>query len=98
MAPSKLQFWFGPAIVLAFAVLLFSTSRGLTPHPSELHNVLAAQRLLETGRPIFEQGENWRGIMFTWLAAFSYEIFGKGIAGARSPVVLLVAMATPGSQ
>jgi hypothetical protein len=56
MAPSKLQFWFGPAIVPALAVLLFSTSRGLPPHPGELHNVLAAQRLLETGRPMIEQG------------------------------------------
>lgn len=95
MTRLKRDFWLGPAIVFALAVLLFAINLGRPPHPDELHHVLAAQHLLETGRPMIEQGEYWRGILFTWLVAFSYEIFGEGIASARIPAVLFVALVAP---
>ena len=57
--------------------------------------MLAAQQLLETGRPIIDKGEYWRVIHHTWLVAISYEIFGEGLASARIPSVLFIALIAP---
>lgn len=80
-----------PLLVLASAFLLFSINLDRPPHPDEMHHALAAQHLLETGRPILDQGEYTRGIAYTWFVAISYEIFGEGLASARAPSVLFVA-------
>ena len=82
----------GPIIVFVAALLLFCINLDRPPHPDELHHVLAAQHLIETGHPILDQGEYTRGIAYTWLVAISYEIFGVGIASARAPSVLIVAL------
>ncbi len=81
-----------PLIVLASALLLFSLNLDRPPHPDELHHVLAGEHLLETGRPLIGEGEYQRGILHTWLVAISYEVFGEGLASARMPSVLLVAL------
>lgn len=91
----KLDSWIAPLIVFSCALLLFSLNLDRPPHPDELHHVLAAQHLLETGRPLIGEGEYWRGIVHTWLVAVSYEIFGEGIASARIPAVLFVALVAP---
>lgn len=87
--------WVAPAIVFLLGLLLFSINLDRPPHPDELHNALAAQSLLETGRPILAEGEYWRGILYTYLVAFSYEVFGEGLASSRIPSVLLVALIAP---
>jgi 4-amino-4-deoxy-L-arabinose transferase-like glycosyltransferase len=87
--------WFAPAVVFLLALVLFFTNLDRPPHPDELHHVLAAQHLLETGRPILAEGEYWRGILHTWMVATSYEIFGEGLASARLPAVFLVALVAP---
>ena len=84
--------WLPPSMVFLAGVLLFSINLGRPPHPDELHNAIAAQQLLETGRPILAEGEYWRGILYTWLAAFSYEVFGEGLASARIPSVIIVSL------
>ena len=91
----KIDSWVAPAIVFSLALLLFSINLDRPPHPDELHHVLAAQHLLETGRPVLAEGEYWRGILYTWLVAISYEVFGEGLASARIPAVLLVALVAP---
>jgi 4-amino-4-deoxy-L-arabinose transferase-like glycosyltransferase len=83
--------WIAPLIVLASAVLLFSINLDRPAHPDELHHVLAAEHLLESGRPLIGDGEYHRGLLHTWLVAASYEVFGEGLASARMPAVLLVA-------
>lgn len=87
--------WVAATIVFSAGLLLFSINLDRPPHPDELHHVLAAQHLLETGRPILAEGEYWRGILHTWMVATSYEIFGEGLASARIPAVFLVALVAP---
>ncbi len=82
-------------LVFVFALLLFSINLDRPPHPDELHHALAAQDLLETGRPILAEGEYWRGTLHTWMVAISYAIFGEGLASARLPAVALTALIAP---
>lgn len=84
-----------PLIVLALAGLLFSINLDRPPDPDELHHVLAAQHLFETGRPILAEGEYWRGIIHTWMVATSYALFGESLASARIPPLVLVALTAP---
>jgi len=79
-------------MVFLFAFLFFLINLDRPPHPDELHHVLAAQQLLESGRPIIGEGEYWRGILHTCLVAVSYELFGEGLASARMPAVLAVGL------
>jgi len=95
IATLKKNAWIGPAIAFLVALLLFSINLDRPPHPDELHHVLAAQHLLETGRPLIGEGEYWRGILHTWMVVISYEVFGEGLASARIPPVLLVALVAP---
>src|SRR5262245_2034706 len=92
---NRLEGWIAPAIVFGVALLLFSLNLNRPPHQDELHHVLAAQHLIETGRPLIGTGEYWRGIIHTWLVAFSYRIFGESVAAARIPAVLFVALVAP---
>lgn len=85
--------WFAPCTVLVLAMVIFSVNLDRPPHPDELHHVLAAQQLLEAGRPIIGEGEYWRGILHTWLVAISFEVFGEGLASARIPSLIAVALA-----
>lgn len=87
--------WIAPSIVFLLALLLFSINLDRAPHADELHHLLAAQHLLETGRPAIGEGEYWRGILHTWLVALSYEAFGEGLVSGRIPAVLLVALVAP---
>ena len=95
IATLKKNAWIGPASAFLVALLLFSINLDRPPHPDELHHVLAAQHLLETGRPLIGEGEYWRGILHTWMVAISYEVFGEGLDSARIPPVLLVALVAP---
>jgi hypothetical protein len=80
-------------IVFASALLLFSINLDRPPpNPDELHHALAAQHLIETGRPILAEGEYERGILHTWMVALSYAAFGESLPSARIPSVLLVAL------
>jgi hypothetical protein len=81
--------------VFLLALLLFSFNLDRAPHPDELYHLLAAQHLLETGRPAIGEGEYWRGILHTWMVALSYEAFGEGLVSGRIPPVLLVALVAP---
>ncbi|MBK6452523.1 MAG: hypothetical protein IPF84_08295 [Proteobacteria bacterium] len=87
--------WIAPLTVFACALLLFSLNLDRPPDPDELHHVLAAQHLLETGRPMIADGEYWRGILHTWMVAISYQAFGEGLSSARFPAVLLAALVAP---
>jgi 4-amino-4-deoxy-L-arabinose transferase-like glycosyltransferase len=81
-----------PLLVFALAVLLFSINLDRPPHPDELHHVLAAEGLLETGQPVIAEGEYSRGILHTWMVAASYAIFGEGLSSARLPTVMFEAL------
>lgn len=94
-AKNKIDSLIAPAILFSLALLLFSINLDRPPNPDELHHVLAAQHLLESGRPILAEGEYWRGIVHTWLVAISYEVFGVGLATARLPAVFLTALVAP---
>jgi 4-amino-4-deoxy-L-arabinose transferase-like glycosyltransferase len=94
-APRKSDPSIAPALLFLASLLLFSINLDRPPHPDELHHILAAQHLLETGLPLIAEGEYWRGILHTWLVALSYTAFGEGLAAARLPSALLVALVTP---
>lgn len=87
--------WLGPTIVFIAALSLYSINLNRPPDPDELHHVLGAQHLLETGRPVIVEGEYVRGILHTWMVALSYKIFGESLASARLPTVLFVALVAP---
>jgi 4-amino-4-deoxy-L-arabinose transferase-like glycosyltransferase len=87
--------WLAPSLVFLLAVMLFSINLDRAPHPDELHHLLAAQHLFETGRPAIGEGEYWRGILHTYLVAASYAAFGEGLVSARMPSVLFVALVAP---
>lgn len=87
--------WAAPALIFIAALLLFSLNLERPPHADELHHVLAAEHLFDTGRPIIADGEYTRGILYTWLVAVSYELFGQSLTSARLPAVLLVSLLAP---
>ena len=57
--------WLAPFIAFFITFLLFILSLDRPPHPDELHHLLVAQHLLETGHAIIADGEYWRGILYT---------------------------------
>lgn len=78
-------------IVIAFG-LLYCINLGRVPIPDELHHVLAAQGLLQTGEPRIADGHYWRAFLHTWMVAQSFKIFGEGLAAARVPTVIEMAL------
>ena len=84
--------WLAPVVIFAAALLLFSLNLDRPPYPDELQHALAGQHLLATGHPVIADGEYTRGILYTWLVALSYAIFGDSLSSARIPAVLLVAL------
>lgn len=87
--------WVEPTVVFIAALLLYTINLDRPPIPDELHHVLAAQHLLETGRPVIVDGEYVRGILHTWMVAISYKVFGESLASARLPALLFVALVVP---
>lgn len=81
-----------PLSVFLLAGAFFSINLGRPPAADELYHAIAAQHLIETGRPVLDQGEYWRGLIQTWMVAVSYAVFGEGLISARIPSVLFVAL------
>ncbi len=78
-------------VVLATAAL-YSINLDRLPHPDELHHILAARGLLESGEPRIAEGLYTRAILYTWLVAWSYELFGVSLAAARVPSLVAIAL------
>lgn len=85
--------WLAPGAVFIGALLLYvlNLDDGLVVH-DELHHVLAARGLLETGEPRIADGVYQRGYLYTWLVAQAYRLFGEGLFAARLPAALPMAM------
>ncbi|MCS6877837.1 MAG: glycosyltransferase family 39 protein [Geminicoccaceae bacterium] len=87
---------FRPALFLFGASLAFYAINLDRPEiHDELHHVLAARGLLETGEPRIAEGLYWRGYLVTRLVAFSFALFGEGLWSARLPSVLVAALLPP---
>ena len=81
------------ALLVALATgALYSVNLGHLPHPDELHHILAARGLIETGEPRIAEGLYTRGLLQTWLVAWSFDAFGVGLAAARVPSVVAIAL------
>ncbi len=82
--------------VFVGACLLYTIGLGRMPHPDEYHHMLAARGMLATGEPRIAEGIYTRGLVYTWLVAKSFAIFGESVAASRVPSLLamgaLVAM------
>jgi hypothetical protein len=87
--------WLPPLAIFALALLVYSFNLDRPPLPDELHHVLGGQKLMQTGHPIIAEGEYTRGILYTWLVAISYAMFGDSLPSARLPAVLIVASIAP---
>ena len=74
------------------AAALYSINLDRLPHPDELHHILAARGLLESGEPRIAEGLYTRAILHTWLVAWSYELFGVSLAAARVPSLIAIAL------
>jgi len=78
-------------LVFMGALALYAINLDRPGHPDELHHVLAARGLLETGEPRIADGIYWRGYLFTRLVAMSFSLFGESIEAARIPSILSIA-------
>jgi hypothetical protein len=83
--------WPAPLGLAVAAGLLYAINLGRLPHPDELHHALAARGLLADGTPSIAEGVYTRGLLFTWMVAGSYALFGDGLAIARLPSLLCMA-------
>jgi 4-amino-4-deoxy-L-arabinose transferase-like glycosyltransferase len=85
--------WLGPLGLFLGALLLYCVNLddGLTVH-DELHHILAARSLLETGEPRIADGLYSRALLHTWLVAQSLRLFGDTLFAARLPSVVPMAL------
>lgn len=83
--------WTAPLALFLGAALLYAINLGRLPHPDELHHVLAARGLLATGEPRLAEGLYTRGLLYTWLVAQSFALFGESLAAARIPSLIPMA-------
>jgi 4-amino-4-deoxy-L-arabinose transferase-like glycosyltransferase len=86
------SWWAAPIALLLGAVLCYSVNLGHLPHPDELHHVLAAKGLLETGEPRIAEGVYTRTLLYTWLVAQSFALFGESLSVARLPALIPMAV------
>jgi hypothetical protein len=84
--------WHGRAelgLIALLAVTVRLVDIGFAPFIDEMHHVLAARSLVDTGTPAIHEGIPYlRGITFTYLVAGSFALFGESLAVARIPSVL----------
>lgn len=78
--------------VLIGACLLYTFGLGRMPHPDEYHHMLAARGMLATGEPRIAEGLYTRGLVYTWLVAKSFAIFGENVAASRVPSLLAMGL------
>ena len=85
--------WLAPLAVFLGAALLYGINLddGLVVH-DELHHILAARSLLETGEPRIADGLYSRALLHTWLVAQSLRLFGDTLFAARLPSVVPMAL------
>jgi hypothetical protein len=84
--------WLAPLFLCLAAGLLYTINLDKLPNPDELHHVIAARGLLEDGQPRIAEGLYTRGLLYTWMVAGSYALFGDSLAVARLPSVLCMAL------
>ena len=84
--------WLAPVLLAVAAGLLYAINLGRLPHPDELHHAIAARGLLETGEPRIAEGVYSRGLLYTWMVAGAYALFGDGLAVARLPSLICMAV------
>lgn len=87
--------WLVPPLLFVACAALYSIQLGRMPLPDEMHHVLAARSMLETGEPAIAEGRYERALFYTWLVARSFELFGVGLAAARVPSLLCMALLVP---
>lgn len=84
--------WYGSAelgLVLLLALTVRLVDLGFAPFIDEMHHVLAARSLLETGSTAIHEGVPYqRGLVFTYLVAGFFALFGESLLVARIPAVL----------
>jgi hypothetical protein len=84
--------WLVPLLVSAAVGLLYTINLDRLPAPDELHHVLAARGLLETGEPRIAEGLYTRTLLHTWFVAESFQLLGDSVAAARVPSVICMAV------
>lgn len=84
--------WWSPPIVFLVCIALYGVNLDRMPLADELHHVLAGQSMMEHGEPRIAEGTYTRGLLYTWLVAQSFSIFGVSIAAARVPSVICMAL------
>jgi 4-amino-4-deoxy-L-arabinose transferase-like glycosyltransferase len=88
--------WFGGpravlevVLVAAVALAVRLVDLGYPPFIDELHHLLAAESLLETGTLTIHDGVGYaRARLFTYLVAGFFAVFGQSLEVARLPAVL----------
>jgi len=84
--------WQAPLFLCLAAGLLYTVNLDRLPNPDELHHALAARGLLEDGTPRIAEGIYERGLLYTWMVAGSYALFGDSLFVARLPAVACMAL------
>lgn len=87
--------WWASPLLFFGALALFSVNLDLPAHFDELYHLLAAQGWLATGEPVIAEGEYRRGLWFTVLVAWLFELSGRSeLWVARLPSLLAAALCT----
>ena len=87
--------WLAPLLLLVASAALYSLNLDRMPLADEMHHVLAAQNMVVSGEPRIAEGVYERGLLYTWLVAQSFKLFGVSLATARLPSLLCMAVLVP---
>ena len=87
--------WRAPTFLALAVGLLYCINLDHLPHPDELYHVLAAQGMVATGEPRIAEGLYTRTLLYTWLVARCFALFGESLSVARLPALLPMAALVP---
>lgn len=90
-----ISMWLAPLALFLASLALYSLNLGRMPLADEMHHVLAAQSMVVSGEPRIAEGVYERGLLYTWLVAQSFKLFGVSLAAARLPSLLSMAVLVP---
>lgn len=92
----KIAFWLLIGFIIAGAYLRLANLGKDSLWEDEFLHVYAAKGILEAGKPILPSGELYtRSIIYTYIVAFSFKLFGINEMAARLPSVLFGILMIP---
>jgi len=91
--PRRITSRLAPLAFFLALLALYLPALGVPPPThDELHHLLAARALLDSGTPRIAEGVYPRALLFSWQVAASFALFGESLFAARLPAALAIAL------